>query len=248
MKIGIVTDIHNNAEALKVILEKIEQEQVEGIICAGDIIGIGPHPEETVTMIRNLDNLLACVRGNHEEFLLEGMPKEFPNEAGMSQGEMLHHEWEHKKLSRESRDFLKNLPYTKRLELEGRTLLVTHYPMDDNHKYAAYIPRPTEEELDVLFGEAKADINIYGHNHLPCTVIGAHVYINSGSLGCPAGDHDIARAGILILDKEVEYKALNLVYDVTKVISDIDRFGYPDKDNIKKYFYGCSSSDSSLGS
>lgn len=48
MKIGIITDIHSNIQALNTILNEFERIRVDKIICCGDIIGIGINPEETV--------------------------------------------------------------------------------------------------------------------------------------------------------------------------------------------------------
>jgi predicted phosphodiesterase len=40
MKIGIISDIHGNLPALKVILDKFEKEQCGFIYCLGDTIAI----------------------------------------------------------------------------------------------------------------------------------------------------------------------------------------------------------------
>ena len=56
----------------------------------GDIIGIGPYPEETVQYMRKLPNLTA-VKGNHDKHLTDGMPTVVPNEERMDYGEMLHY-------------------------------------------------------------------------------------------------------------------------------------------------------------
>ncbi len=50
MKLGIITDIHNNLTALKCVVAKLNQMECDKIICCGDIIGIGPNPEETVNI------------------------------------------------------------------------------------------------------------------------------------------------------------------------------------------------------
>ena len=47
MKLGIITDIHNNLIALNTVLEYFAQQNCDKIICCGDIIGIGPYPEES---------------------------------------------------------------------------------------------------------------------------------------------------------------------------------------------------------
>lgn len=93
MKIGVLTDIHNNVVALNAVLKEFDKENCEKIVCAGDIIGIGPYPEETVQRMMSIPNLIA-VRGNHEKYLLEGLPSQYPNDEGMEYEEMEYHKWE----------------------------------------------------------------------------------------------------------------------------------------------------------
>ena len=38
MKIGVISDIHGNIDALNVVLKELEKEKVEKIICLGDLI------------------------------------------------------------------------------------------------------------------------------------------------------------------------------------------------------------------
>ena len=66
MKIGIITDIHNNIVALDAVLKAFEDACCDRVICCGDIIGIGPRPEETVSRLMSVLNL-TCVRGNHRK-------------------------------------------------------------------------------------------------------------------------------------------------------------------------------------
>lgn len=106
MKLGIITDIHNNLIALNTVLEYFAEQNCDKIICCGDIIGIGPYPEETVQRIMKVPDLIA-VKGNHDKYFIDGMPTEVPNEEQMDYGEMLHHKWEHGRLSERSAGFLK---------------------------------------------------------------------------------------------------------------------------------------------
>jgi len=48
MRYGIITDIHSNLTALRAVLKQLDRMNCDRIICCGDIIGIGPNPEETV--------------------------------------------------------------------------------------------------------------------------------------------------------------------------------------------------------
>lgn len=65
------------------------------------------------------------------------------------------------------------------------------------------------------------------------------IYINVGSLGCPAQDKNIARGGIADIENGiVEIQPIDIKYDVNPIINRIDTLNYPDAVNIKKYFYG----------
>lgn len=239
MKLGVVTDIHNNLTALKAIVKTLNQMECDKIVCCGDIIGIGPFPEETVQCMMQIPNLIA-VRGNHEKYLLDGMPDEYPNEEQMGVEEMKHHKWEHNLLSEESIAFLECLPYKIDVIYEDYKVSIVHYCMDYDGHYINYKANPSENDLKEMFSNFNSDIILYGHDH--CRNIykdDKKYYINVGSLGCPAKDKNLARAGIVKIEKgNVEIEPIDVEYDVNEVINMIDRINYPDADNIKKYFYG----------
>jgi len=213
MKLGVITDIHNNYIALEAVLNKFKPENIDGVICCGDILGIGPYPEETVQMVEAIPNLIAFVRGNHERYLVEGMPTEVPNSENMSYAEMEHHKWEHSLLSDDSKNFIAGLKDEEFLEINGKHIYVTHYP---TLEYPG------------------ADIILFGHDHKGSV---SNSYFNCGSLGCPHKSNNIARAGILIIDDEYTFTELNIEYDVAKVIAEIERLQYPDYGFILQIFY-----------
>ena len=51
MKVAIFTDIHGNKEALKAIIDDIKKENINEIICLGDVVALGPKPSECLDMI-----------------------------------------------------------------------------------------------------------------------------------------------------------------------------------------------------
>ena len=238
MKLGVITDLHNNYTALKIVVERLQQLECEQIICCGDIIGIGPYPEETVRYMMQIPNLIA-VRGNHEKYLLETMPSEYPNEEQMSLEEIAHHKWEHGLLSEESIAFLRKLPNQVNVEYEGCRLSVMHYCMDNEGHYINYKANPSEEDLKKMFDGVQSDIIVYGHDHRRNICKGDRLYVNVGSLGCPSVERNIARAGIITLGNgTAKLETLDTEYDVTGVIKMIDAINYPAADDIKKFFYG----------
>lgn len=65
LKLAIIGDIHGNLEALSMALKSIENQDVDKIVCMGDLIDGGDHPDECIDLVRRHCDL--CVRGNHDE-------------------------------------------------------------------------------------------------------------------------------------------------------------------------------------
>lgn len=239
MKIGIITDIHNNIYALNAVLDGFSKIGIEKIICCGDIIGIGSKPDETVKKLIEIQDILECVRGNHDNYLISGMPSRVPNSEMMSYAEIEQHKWEHSKLSDESKNFIKSLPFTKLLSVGDKKIYIAHYSMnsENSYNYGSYKPVPTVDDLTVMFSNIDADVIVYGHNHRPSVINNENKwFINCGSLGCPMGEN-IARAGILNIDGDITYEQLSVPYDVNEAVVDIRKAKYPDYENILKFFY-----------
>ena len=237
MKIGVITDIHNNLAALNAVLARMDD--CDQIICCGDILGIGPHPEQTVQRLAALPRLTA-VRGNHDRYLLEGMPTQACNEESMSPGEMAMHRWEHACLSPASVSFLRALPLRAELWLDGCHIAVMHYCMDAQGRYKPISPAPDSDDLARMWAGESASVILFGHDHAPCVQrVGRQLFVNAGSLGCPGRDRSIARAGILTVEgAQATYLPLRVTYDATAVVDAIRRAAYPEHQFILPVFYG----------
>ncbi|HEY3274801.1 MAG TPA: metallophosphoesterase family protein, partial [Methanocella sp.] len=68
MKIGLIADVHANAVALQAVLE--DMGKVDVIMCAGDIVGYNPYPNETVDLLKKYK--VKCVRGNYDNAVITG--------------------------------------------------------------------------------------------------------------------------------------------------------------------------------
>lgn len=240
MKIGIITDVHSNIIALNTILNEFEKIKVDKIICCGDVIGIGPNPEETIQALIKRKDILLAVRGNHEQYLLKGLPKNVHDDGRtMSLEEIDNHEWTHSKLSENSKNFISKFKISNIIEIEGKKIYIVHYPSNENGIYKKHIKKPTIKQNEEMFSEIDADIYIYGHTHTTSINNKNNKwYINSGSLGCPIKSN-IANAGILEINKnEICYKQLKIEYNVNEVIKEIERLRFPFYKGILKIFYG----------
>lgn len=240
MKIGIITDIHSNVQALNAVLKEFDKVGVDKIICCGDIIGIGINPEEVVQKLISKKENLVAIKGNHEQYLLEGLPKEVhDNKRNMSSDEIKNHKWNHKKLSEESKEFLNELELSEYIEIERKRLYLIHYPVKENGTYKKHIKNPNVTECKEMFKEIDADIFLFGHTHASSiNKEGDKWYINTGSLGCPMNSN-IANAGLLeINDGKVKFTSIKVEYDVKEIIEEMNRQKFPHHEKILQIFYG----------
>ena len=238
MKIGVISDIHNNVVALDAVLAKLKEEQCESIICCGDMIGIGPYPEETIQRLMQIPNLIA-VLGNHDRCLTEGTPTKLPLREKMSDAETKHHKWEHGLLSECSKSFIRSLPCRTDIALGCLRITVMHYGMDENERYFPNVSDSDLNDCHRMFSHIDAEVILFGHDHMVSVNQDDHkLYVGCGSVGCSAKGGNTADAGILSIDNcEAKYESLKVRYDVDKVVAEIERLSYPSSAVIRKMFF-----------
>lgn len=155
MNVGIISDIHGDFQALVTALDRLEQvHQVDSIVCAGDLIGRGPQPNEVVTVIR--ERRIPTVRGNHDELSYA--------------------------LSPENRAFLRDLPIDWRATWEGRDLYMCH-GKPGNNLWGLYRDHISDTLLDMMLKTLNVNVLITGHTHIPLYArVNGGCVINPGSL------------------------------------------------------------------
>lgn len=72
-RIGIITDLHSNLEAMKVVLKFFQKEGVDHIICLGDIVGYNANPIEVTYLAHS--RCRQVIKGNHDRYVLGFKPK-----------------------------------------------------------------------------------------------------------------------------------------------------------------------------
>lgn len=68
-RIAVLSDVHGNVPALEAVLDDIARRRADEVLVGGDLVGRGPEGRAVVERVRALG--LACVRGNHEDLLLD---------------------------------------------------------------------------------------------------------------------------------------------------------------------------------
>ena len=187
MKIGIISDIHGNVKAFEVVLQELEKQNIEKIICLGDLIGGAPMSEEVVQKIIEIKDKLIIVRGNRERYIIKGMQKGVQDEKiEVSKEQHERFKWLENSLSDSSKKYIHTLPKELTYEVEGKKIYICHYPMKKDGNFRQHVKNATPEENEVMFEGIHADIYLYGHTHEEIyNNINNKMYINPGALGCP---------------------------------------------------------------
>lgn len=233
MKIGIITDIHGNLEALKAVLFELKNEHCDEIISLGDAIAIGPKPKAVLDLL--IDEEVTMIKGNHEAYYL--MTEEELKENILSEGEVNHQLWVQHVLKDQYKLMLQKLPYQITRMIHGKQVVFMHYAMIDDW-FKNFVDEPDADTLYQMFDE-DVQLVFYGHHHPAYELYDANReihYINPGSLGCSKD----AYARYVILDiNENTYKIYKkwVSYDKEKTLKALDEEEVPERGFIKKIFF-----------
>jgi putative phosphoesterase len=212
MRLGLISDIHGNYEALKAVLGEFERIGVDEIFCLGDVVGYYPQINECCDALRNRG--IKSLMGNHDWYLAGGgfCPR------SKSVNDCLAYKRE--LITEENLQWLGGfLPYAQFNQLN-----LVHGgwcdPIDE------YLTDPTEN----YFKKVRGTVFTSGHTHIQSLhVWEKKMYCNPGSVGQPR-DGD-PRAAFAIFDGTFEL--FRVEYDMQPVFEIMNSLGYSD------YYYGC---------
>lgn len=166
MRYAIISDIHGNLEALNTVLEHIRKRGIKEIFCLGDIVGYGPKPIECVDLI--MQHCEICLKGNHDEALVEGVCFFNPAAKGAIEWTKECFEKSEHPQKEEMWSFISNLPLM--YEMDEDYTFVHGSPLDPTMDYVLMRDLYVEEKkFDDLF-ETFDKILFTGHTHLPCVI------------------------------------------------------------------------------
>src|SRR5216684_2156219 len=121
MKYAVIADIHANLPALEAVLADSEGQGCERVVCLGDVVGYGLQPKECVKLVR--DRAICCVKGNFDEYCSVAVPP-----AGFSAEAAKKVEWTRAQLSKEDREWLRNLNHMAIVDGFGLVHATLHDP------------------------------------------------------------------------------------------------------------------------
>ncbi|MBU7004626.1 MAG: metallophosphoesterase family protein, partial [Theionarchaea archaeon] len=230
MRIGLISDIHSNLHALDVVLDELED--CDRVICLGDIVGYGAHPNECVKTIK--DGGIPCVLGNHDAACIDLLSLGWFNPFAASAIR-----WTLARLSGESLNFIRNLRRTHRTE---SCYLVHGSPREPTTEYLT-----SSLQAQNSFGLCDDQVILVGHTHVPLVFMQRdeveeikplegdwvsykkrRVIFNPGSVGQPR-DGD-PRASYSVIDTDSGRIGLfRTEYDVESARNSIVKEGLPER-------------------
>jgi len=217
VKIGLISDIHGNVDALKVVLEDAKKEGVDLFLCSGDFVGYYYEPDVVLELLSQCK--VYSVRGNHEDMLFECLeePAKFQiyekkYGSGLRKASKI--------LSNEQLDYLKSLPRTLELTFDGKTFLLCHgSPWDTNE----YVYPDAPSNLIGKYLECQFDFIIQGHTHYQMLkIVEGITVINPGSVGQARGKQKGFAQWAMVDTKDFTTKFYNMNYDTVNLIDRIN--------------------------
>jgi predicted phosphodiesterase len=225
MRIAVIADLHANLPALQAVLDDAAKIGCEAVYCVGDVVGRGPHPNEVVDELRRL--AIPTVQGNWDEAV--GMDREQPGSAWPSHeaeaAGLASLAWTAERVTDENRAWLRTLPTTLRVGIEGRSLFFFHGSPLRSSEYL-WADRPSRHLARIASDEAD-DLFCFGHTHEAFhRVVGQSHFVAAGSVGCGSDADQRARYAVVYVGHpEIAIGFRPVDYDQRRVIADLQAVG-----------------------
>jgi putative phosphoesterase len=226
-RVAVITDIHANLPALQAALARIDELDVDGLYCGGDLVGYGPHPNEVCALIA--ERAIPTIYGNYDYAIARdledcGCAYVTAHDRELGQRSV---DWTLAHTDRPSKDFMRALPFDLRFAVgETQVHLVHGSPRKVNEYLFQDKPARLYERLAAA---EEAAVLVFGHTHKPwIRDYGGVLFVNCGSVGKPK-DGD-PRAAFAVLEADADRVSAHIErvdYDAGAVAREVAAAGLP---------------------
>jgi putative phosphoesterase len=226
-RVAVITDIHANLPALQAALRRVDELDVDGLYCGGDLVGYGPHPNEVCALIA--ERGIPTIYGNYDYAIAReledcGCAYVTPHDRELGQRSV---NWTLAHTDSRSKRFMRDLPFDLRLEVGERNVHLVH---GSPRKVNEYLFEDKPARLyERLAAAEEGDVLVFGHTHKPWVhEYGAVLFVNCGSVGKPKdGDPRGAFAVLEAEDDRVRVRIERVEYDAAAVAREVAAVGLP---------------------
>ena len=210
MQLGVLSDVHANRIALEAVLA--DMPPVEGLVCAGDVVGYNPWPKACLERLRAEG--VVTIQGNHDRAVTGDTPFRF---NGMAAAGV---DYAREQLGQADIEWLRSLPTERTVDADRLKLVHGHPDDPDRYTYPQdFSPELLEEEELLVLGHTH-------HQHVEQYAEGT--VLNPGSVGQPRdGDPDAAYAVVDLDAGTVDLRRVE--YDVEAVVDAVAEAGLPER-------------------
>ena len=229
---ALVSDIHGNAVALAALLEDLDEQRVDQVVCLGDVAQGGAQPTEVIDAVRARG--WPTVMGNSDAFLLDPDAGDEPATPRLLEVRA----WSVEQLGADRLDFIRTFSPVIELKLGDDATLLAFHGSPRSFDEVVLPSLDVAEHREVVAGH-DADVFAGGHVHLPwLRRLGASTWVCPGSVGL-SYDHDqpeddlrfdpwAAYALVTVQDRRMEIGFRRVPFDSQEVVAAQASSGMPD--------------------
>jgi diadenosine tetraphosphatase ApaH/serine/threonine PP2A family protein phosphatase len=228
MRIGIISDIHANLEALTQALAALERHRPDRVICLGDVVGYGASVNECCALVRKVSEV--TLLGNHDAAVSGRMDYSFYYDAARHALD-----WTASRIDPDHLGWMRSLPYAHRLA--GMQFTHGNPVSPESYEYVFAIEQARELLPHV---EALADVNFVGHSHL-CKTFALHpagdvTEVVATRFGIRRGYKYVVSVGSVGQPRDCDNRACFVTYDSEERIVEFHRVAYDIETAAQKIF------------
>jgi predicted phosphodiesterase len=151
MRYALISDIHSNKFAFESILDDIDRQNIDMILCLGDIVGYGPNPTEVLDLV--YEHVDATIIGNHDAVICNKFSSAYFNNEAKSIIE-----WTKTKLRTKDVNFFDKLTYI----IDAETFKCSHSNFTHPESFAYILSKVDARNH---FSTINDKIVFVGHTH-----------------------------------------------------------------------------------
>jgi len=229
MKIALISDIHSNIYAFEAVLGDLKTQSVDLTVFLGDIVYGGIYPRECLSILMNIEPLIA-IKGNADGRFDE------TDDIGNKNNELKDHRdeihcWVRDLMSKKEIQEIRNFKSSESIFVNEMSIGFYHgSPKSYNDRI---YDDDSDKDIMEKFRDVQHSITAIGHTHVRMhkKISGLEI-INPGAIGI-SNDGDIrAGYGILTMGKQPIFEQKNIEYPLEKYIDDFKQSEMPYKNNI----------------